>query len=362
MDYRDGNSNTKIYRSLKALPKIELHRHLEGSLRLGTMADIASEHRLELPGYAVEDFRQMVQIAPGDKSSAVAFLSKFKTLRHFFRSPEIIDRVAYEAVLDAAEENIVYLELRFTPIALAREGRFSLQEAADWVIAAVKRAEAETGISVRLLLSMNRHESVDLGEKYVDIAIQRMDQGVVGVDLAGAEDRFPGAPFAPVFKRARDAGLSVTIHAGEWAGPESVREAVNTLGAMRLGHGVRAGEDRRLLQEMADRQIAFEVCLTSNYQSGVTPSLDQHPLRDLYQMGGLTTINTDDPSVSAINLTDEYVVAMEHLDFSLDDIKQHILNSARAAFLPPAERDQLIARLTAELSPNGDKVAVRPKS
>jgi len=264
-------------------------------------------------------------------------------------------------VVDAAAENITYMELRFTPIALAREGRYSLSEATDWVIAAVRRAEADTGISVKLLISMNRHESVELGEKYVDIAIRRMEQGVVGVDLAGAENRFPGAPFAGVFKRAREAGLSVTIHAGEWAGPESVREAIDTLGAMRLGHGVRASQDKRLVGELKDKQVAFEVCMTSNWQSGVTSSAEEHPLRGLYQGGCLTTINTDDPSISAINLTDEYVVAVQRLGFTLDDIKQHILNAARASFLPPAERDRLVSRLTAELHPAAEKVTAQHK-
>jgi adenosine deaminase len=362
MDYRVSNSNVDLYQSLKALPKIDLHRHLEGSLRLGTMADIAQEHHIDLPGYGIDDFRQMVQIMPEDRAEAVVFLSKFKTLRHFFRTPEIIDRVAYEAVVDAAAENITYLELRFTPIALAREGRFSLADVTDWVLAAVRRGEADTGITVRLLISMNRHESVSLGEKCVEIAIHRMGRGVVGVDLAGAEDRYPGAPFAGVFKRAREAGISVTIHAGEWGGPDNVREAITTLRAMRLGHGVRAAEDKRLMDELRDKQIALELCPTSNWQSGVTPSLDKHPLRELYRNGNLTTINTDDPSISGINLTDEYVVAMEHLGFTLDDIKQHILNAARASFLPPAERDALVSRLTAELHPSSaEKVTAQPK-
>ena len=355
MDYRIRNTNQELYQSLKLLPKIDLHRHLEGSLRLSTMAEIAQEFRLDLPGYQVEDFRPLVQIMPGDRATATVFLSKFKTLRHFYRSQEVIDRIAYEVVADAASENITYLELRFTPIALAREGRFSLSEVTDWVISAVKRAQHDYPITVRLLISMNRHESVDLGEKCVDVAIKRMEQGVAGVDLAGAEDRFPGAPFAPVFRRAREAGLSVTIHAGEWAGPESVREAIGTLRAMRLGHGVRAAQDKNLLAELRDRQIAFEVCLTSNRQSGVTPRLDKHPLRELYDAGGLTTINTDDPSLSGINLTDEYVTAVEHLGFTVDDVKQHILNAARAAFLTPVDREALVSRLTAELHP-GEKV------
>ncbi len=362
MDYRDTNPNQELYQSLKTLPKIDLHRHLEGSLRLSTMAEIASEYHLDLPGYDIEDFRHMVQITAEDKPDAVVFLSKFKTLRHFYRSPEIIDRIAYEAVADAAEENIVYFEMRFTPIALAREGHFPLPDVADWVIKATKRAAQDFGIDVRLIINMNRHESVELGEKCVDIAIKRMADGVVGVDLGGAENRFPGEPFAPVFRRAREAGLMVTIHAGEWAGPESVREAIDKLGAMRLGHGVRIVQDKELMEFAKDHKIPLEVCLTSNYQSGVAPSLDQHPLRELYEAGLATTINTDDPSVSAINLTDEFVVAMEHLKFNLDILREHVMNAAEAAFLPPDEKKQLVSRLNGMLYPQKLKATVHSRS
>lgn len=351
MDYRETNPNKQLYQGLKELPKIDLHRHLEGSLRLSTMAEIASEYHLDLPGYNIDDFRSMVQITAEDKPEAVVFLSKFKTLRHFFRSPEIVERVAYEAVADAAEENIVYFEMRFTPMALAREGHYPLHEAADWVIKSTQRAAKDFGIDVRLIVSINRHESVELGEKCLEIAIKRMGDGIVGMDLAGAENRFPGEPFAPIFRQARDAGLHITVHAGEWAGPESVREAIDKLGAMRLGHGVRIVEDKKLMQIAKDRRIPLEVCLSSNAQSGVVPTLKEHPLRELYEFGLLTTINTDDPSISAINLTDEFVVAMEHLQFNLDVLREHVLNAAEAAFLSDAEKKQLVAKLNGMLYP-----------
>jgi adenosine deaminase len=196
----------------------------------------------------------------------------------------------------------------------------------------------------------------------VEIAIERCKRGIVGVDLAGAENKFSGAPFARVFRKARNAGLNVTIHAGEWAGPESVREAIDLLGAKRLGHGVRIIQDSDMIRVARERGIALEVCPTSNWQSGVAPSLDQHPLKDLYQIGLLTTINTDDPSISAINLTEEYVRVMDHLQLSLDDIKQHVLNAAYASFLTDAERDALVSRLKAELNIEAERTSLRPKS
>lgn len=346
MDYRTDNANTDLYQSFAGLPKIELHRHLEGTLRLSTLSEVARKHKLDLPGYDIEDIRPLVQISNGDKPHSAVYLSKFAILRSFYQSPEVIQRVAYEAVQDAAAEGTVYFEMRFTPMALAREKGFALADVSDWVIEAVDEARRKFKIDVRLIVSMNRNEDVSVGEQAVKIAIDRMDRGIVGVDIAGNESQFPGEEFAPLFREAREAGLSVTIHAGEWAGAESIRMAIEKFGAMRLGHGVRIVEDADLLRLARDQQIAFEVCPTSNVQSGVVGSFKAHPLRTMYQVGLLTTINTDNTSVGGINLIDEYVRVSQHLGFLMDDIKQHVLNAAHAAFLPPAERDKLVKRLT----------------
>jgi adenosine deaminase len=313
------------------------------------MVAIAKEYSMDLPGGDLEEFRHLVQITTEDEPTSTVFLSKFKTLREFYRSPEIIQRVAYEAVADAAEDQVVYLELRFTPMALARSEGYSLAEVTNWVLDATHQAARDTGIDVGLILSMNRHESVELGQQVVDLAISHCYDGVVAVDLAGAEDKFSGAPFADVFQKAREAGLNLTIHAGEWAGPPSVEEAIDVLGAARVGHGVRVIQDVNLVRRVRDQQIALEVCLTSNLQSGVVPDFDHHPIRQLYEAGVLTTLNTDDPSICAINLTDEYVTAMEKTGLSLDDVKQHIINAAEAAFLPDDARKALVNRLTKEL-------------
>ncbi len=364
MDTQNGTYDPALFERVKALPKIELHRHLEGSLRLKTLAEIAQKHDIDLPADSAEadDVRPLVQITDTDMPSSTTYLSKFMVLRSFYQTPEIIDRLVYEVVGDAAAENTVYFELRFTPMALAKAKGFALADVSNWVLSAVERGKRDFGIDVRLILSMNRHESLDLGREVVELAIERMGRGVVGVDLAGAEAQHSGDEFAPVFKRARDAGLSVTIHAGEWRGAESIRLAVDKLGAIRLGHGVRVVEDSKVLQMARERQIAFEVCPTSNIQSGVVRKYEQHPLKDMYQVGLLTTINTDNTSVSGISLTDEYLRVMQYLGLTLDDIKQHVLNAARASFLPAAERDKLISRLTSELKMGTERTAAQPNS
>lgn len=356
MDYRNNkNSNSPLYQSMLAMPKIELHRHMEGTLRLGTLAEIARTYKMDLPGYDIETIRPRVQITEDDKAHSKTYLSKFAVLRAFYQSREIIERVAYEAVADAASENTVYFEMRFTPLALTKARDFRLADAADWVINTVERAGREFGIEVRLIVSMNRNESVEMGREMMDIAVARQDRGVVGLDLAGNETDFPGAEFEPVFRRGREAGLGITIHAGEWGGPERIRLAIDTLGATRLGHGVRIVEDPTLIDIMRERGIVFEVCPTSNVQSGVFPTYEQHPLRAMYQAGLITTINTDNTSVSALSLTDELVRAVEYVGLSIDDVKQHTLNSARAAFLPSGDRNSLVNRLMAELYPDAEK-------
>lgn len=352
MDYRHSHpdhTSSALTRLLYGLPKVDLHRHLEGSLRLSTMAAIAEECGVDLPGADVEQFRHRVQVMPGDPRSADVFISKFGTLRQFYRSPEIIERVAYEAVADAAADNVVYLELLFTPAALARQMDFALEDVAGWVIDAVDRARADFNIDVRLLVTINRHESVELGERQVNVAIANCERGVVGVNLAGAENYHAGAPFAGVFRRARAAGLHTAIHAGEWAGPESIVEAMDVLGAERLSHGVRVLESDEVVAEALARGITFEVCPTSNVQSGVAPSYEAHPLGAMVRAGLRTTINTDDPSVSGIDLTDEVAHAAEEMGLSLPDLRQCLLNAARAAFLPDVERGALVARIGAAL-------------
>jgi adenosine deaminase len=179
--------------------------------------------------------------------------------------------------------------------------------------------------------------------------VDHLGNGVVGLDLAGNEASFPATPFAPIFHAAKQAGLKITVHAGEWSGADSVREAIEYIGADRLGHGVRIVQDSSVVRVARERKIAFEVCVTSNLQSGSIKYLEQHPLKKLYHLSLLTTINTDDPSVSDITLTDEMVVVMNHLGLTLDDVKTNILNAVQVAFLRDDERAKLAAQFRKDL-------------
>jgi adenosine deaminase len=331
-----------------SMPKVELHRHLEGSLRLATMADIASAHGLTVP-VSMLNLSGLVQVQDQDPLTFTNFLEKFKTLRLFYRSPDVIHRVTREAVEDAAKDNCRYLELRFTPVALSRAEGFPLHDVMDWVITSAQEAAKKHNIKVRLIASVNRHESAELAEQVAWLAAEHIKNGLVGMDMAGNEAEFKSEPFYGIFKEAKQAGLHITIHAGEWGPAANVREAIEHLGAERIGHGVRVMEDDSAVALARERQTTFEVCVTSNFQSGVVSSLAEHPVPRMIEAGLNVTVNTDDPSVSRITLTHEYQLVCEDLKIPIGILKQRTLAAAQSAFLPDAEREELVASLKKEL-------------
>ena len=339
---------TASLNTYRALPKVELHRHLEGSLRLDTMVDIAQKHGIEIPEDVLR-LSTLVQVQEEDKFTFQNFLSKFNTLRMFYRSPDVIHRITREAVEDAARDNVKYMELRFTPVALSRAERFPLHDVIDWVMASSKEAAQKYGVVVKLIASVNRHESPDLAEQVAWLAAEHINDGIVALDIAGNETEFKSEPFYGIFKEAKQAGLHVTIHAGEWGPAIHVKEAIEELGAERIGHGVRVLEDENITALARERQTAFEVCITSNYQSGVVSSLDAHPLMKMLNNGLNATINTDDPSISRITLSHEYYAACEDLKMSQTVLRERVLAAAQAGFLPEAEKAQLVTKLKQDL-------------
>ncbi len=324
------------------LPKPELHRHLEGSLRLRSLFDIARAEQLTLPAPTAEHFRTLVQVRQHEPFTAENFLSKFRVLRLFYRSPEIIQRLTAEVIADAAADNIRYLELRFTPVALTRARGFSLYEVMDWVTTSATEAARRHGIVLRLIVSVNRHEPPGLAAEVAELAASFRPRGVVGLDLAGDESRYPAAPFAPIFREARAAGLHITVHAGEWGPASNVVEAIEALHAERIGHGIRVLEDPNAVALARERGVVFEVCPTSNYQSGVVPSLEAHPLPKMLAAGLRVTLNTDDPSISGIDLSHEFALAHEKLGLSREALWECTATALDAAFLSTPRREAVV--------------------
>jgi adenosine deaminase len=331
----------------ESMPKVELHRHLEGSLRLSTLLEIAREQHLPLPHDG--QLAGLVQMQSGEPLNFQNFLAKFQTLRLFYQTPQIIQRVTREAVEDAALDQVRYMELRFTPVALSRQRGFALRDVMEWVCSSVEQASRDFHLPVRLLVSMNRHEPLELAEQVIGLAVEFRHRGVVGIDLAGNEAEFNAAPFLRLFREARQHGLALTVHAGEWGSAENVRQAIEEFAAERIGHGVRVIEDEGITRLAAERGTPFEVCVTSNVQSGAVASLQQHPLLRMMEAGLNVTINSDDPGISNIRLSDEYRLTVEELGLTRRQLQERVLAAANAALLPPHEKQALSQRLKIEM-------------
>lgn len=341
--------NSSVWHQIRTWPKVDLHRHLEGSLRLSTLVEIARDYQIPLPSSSPEALRPHVQMVETDEASFGVFLSKFGALRQFFRSREIIRRVTVEAIEDAAADNVKYLELRFTPNALARHNGYSYEQVIEWVCEATTYARRKLDMQVRLIVSVNRHESLAIAERTLAAALDLRCDSIAGVDLAGLEVGHSADPFQALFRQAHAAGLCVTIHAGEWDGPKNIHDAVTRIGADRIGHGVRIVESPRVLELVRERGVPLEICPTSNLQTGAVHHLAEHPLAALFEAGLCVTINTDDPSLSGITLTDELALAHVAMGLPLDALKTITQNAAQSAFLPDDDRAALVAQFDAAL-------------
>jgi len=323
-------------------PLVELHRHLDGNVRIETVLDLARRHGLELPAWTVEGLRPHVQITEREPS-LVHFIAKFALLRRVMVDYDAVRRIVRENLEDAAREGIDYIELRFSPYFMGEEHGLDTFGVVDAVCDALEEARGKIPVRAKLIGIISRHYGPETGRIELAAAIRGRDRGVVALDLAGDEANFPGELFVRHFQEAREAGLRTIAHAGEAAGAASVRQAVLKLGAERIGHGIRAIEDPAVLALLAERRVPLEVCPTSNLHTSTVPDYRSHPLPALLRQGIACTLNTDDPSISGIDLAHEYRVANEELGLSPTEIRRMQETAVEAAFLTPAERAELLA-------------------
>jgi adenosine deaminase len=323
------------------LPLIDLHRHLDGSVRLETILDLGRRHNLPLPAWDLEGLRPYVQVT-NPQPGVMAFIAKFKWMTGVLVDYGAVRRVAYENVVDADLEGLDYLELRFSPWFMAEPHGLDPSGVVEAAIEGVDQGSQETGLKVNLIGILSRTYGPDIAWKELE-AILRHGERLVGLDLAGDEANFPGDLFVDHLQRARQAGLRITVHAGESAGPESIWQAIRDLGAERIGHAIHAVEDRNLLDYMAQHCIGIEANLTSNLQTSTVPDYSAHPLRQFLELGLLATINTDDPGISGIDLHYEYNVAAPAAGLTQEQILRAQLNALEVAFLTLAEKDALRA-------------------
>ncbi len=324
------------------LPLIDLHHHLDGSVRLQTILELGRKYNLPIPASTLEELRPFVQVS-SPQPDILAFFEKFKWQTIGLVNPEACRRVAYENVEDAATEGLDYIELRFSPIFMSETHNLSPQAVVEAVVNGVRAGEKDFGIRANLIGILSRTYGVDSAWRELDALLICRDQ-IAGLDLAGDEIHFPGNLFVEHFKKARESGWHITIHAGEATGPESIWQAITELGAERIGHAVHAPEDPKLIDYLLIHQIPIESNLTSNVQTSTVADYPSHPLRFFLEHGLCATINTDDPGISAIDLHYEYHAAESLAGLSNEMIHQAQRNSLRAAFLTLTEKNEVLKK------------------
>ena len=323
------------------LPLIDLHRHLDGNVRLDTILDLGRQHNLPLPARDVEGLRPFVQVTE-PQPSLMDFIAKFRWMTAVMVDYDACRRIAYENVEDAEREGLDYVELRFSPWFMSEPhglDPIGVTEAVTDGVAEALRSR-RFRVKVKLIGILSRTYGPDVAWRELDALLTCCDR-LAALDLAGDEAHQPGDLFRAHFRRAREAGLEITAHAGEAAGPESVWQALRELKATRIGHGVRAIEDSALLDYMVEHRIGVESNLTSNVQTSTVPNYASHPLRRFLERGLLATINTDAPGISGIDLRHEYEVAAPAAGLTTAQVQQAQRNALTIAFLSDEERGGL---------------------
>lgn len=330
-----------------SFPLIDLHRHLDGNIRLETILDLGQKYDLPLPAWNLEGLRPHVQVVD-PQPGVMAFIAKFKWMTEILVNYDVCRRVSYENVEDAKREGIDYIELRFSPWFMAEKHGLDPSGVVEAVVDGVQAGEEYLGVKVSLIGIISRTYGVEVGWRELE-ALLKMGNHLRALDLAGDEVNFPGELFVEHFRYARERALHVTVHAGESAGPHSIWQAINDLGANRIGHAVRASEDENLMTIMSEREIGIETSLTSNIQTSIIADYASHPLRLFLERGLLATINTDDPGISGIDLHHEYQVAAPAVGLTPDQIRQAQYNALQIAFLSPEEKQAILRKKRASL-------------
>ncbi|EJD6398688.1 MULTISPECIES: adenosine deaminase [Providencia] len=324
------------------LPLTDLHRHLDGNIRPETILSLAEQHHIQLPATELEALRPHVQII-GQEADLVGFLSKLDWGVSVLADLDACRRVAFENVEDAFNAGIDYAELRFSPYYMAMKHHLPVEGVVEAIIDGVQASCKQFEIKINLIGILSR----TFGQHACSTELQGLlahRHHLCALDLAGDELGFPGELFESHFIKARDAGLNITVHAGEAAGAESIWHAINVLGAQRIGHGVKAIEDPALIDYLVKHQIGMESCLTSNIQTSTVSSLAKHPLKAFLQHGVLASINTDDPAVQGIELRYEYEVAAPQAGLTAAEIEQAQRNGLAIAFLSTNEKNALLEK------------------
>lgn len=327
---------------LKELSKIELHCHLDGSVRLESLYELllAGGHIEEQP---MDEFEKLVSVGESC-DSLKEYLEKFDWPLKVMQTEENLERITYEILEDFSRQNIIYAEIRFAPYLHMARG-LDFDQVLRSVLAGKTRAEKDFDIKSNFILIAMRHEDPARSLELVEKGGRYLNKGIVAVDLAGNEHDFPAEIHEEAIELAHKLGYKLTIHAGETGIERNIDIAVNRLGAQRIGHGIAAIKDDSIMEMLAEKNIYLEMCPISNIDTKAVETIEDYPIRDFIKRGIGVTINTDNTRVSDTCLEKEYRFLMDNLDFTIEEIKLLINNSLEAAFIGESEREELRKKL-----------------
>lgn len=326
---------------LEKIVKAELHRHLELCLRPETIWELAPQFGIALKSQTEFQERFLILEPMRDLGTV---LNKFLDTQKLLATPEILERVAFEACEDVYKnENVRIIEFRYAPTFIQQGHNMTFEQIHEAIVRGCRRAEEAYPMAVGLICIIQRILPVKDAERVTDFAIANKDT-FIGLDLADNEEGFDSKPFAPFFKRAAHAGLGITVHSGEAANPKApswVMDAIDVLGAQRIGHGVQIYRDEKVMQAVKDRQIPLELCPTSNMLTNAIPHLNEHPLKKLFDFGVLTTINTDDPGIFNTNLNREYRICRDMIGMTEVELQKCTQIAAEHSFISLPKRQKV---------------------
>ncbi|MCR3955481.1 MAG: adenosine deaminase [Gudongella sp.] len=324
---------------IRELPKLDLHCHLSGSIRPGTILEIAKLEGIPHHTDDLEEFKGYVQ-APSKCKSLKEYLERFELTLSVMQKKEYLKRIAYELIEDVSKQNVLYLEIRFAPYFHLNEG-ITFDQAVEAVLAGMEEGRRDFGVLSNLILILMRHHSPERSIEVVELGRKFLGKGVVAIDLAGNEHDFPPEQHREAFQLAKEYGFHRTVHAGETGIPENIISAVRDLHAERIGHGVHAYRDREVYEFVRENMIPLELCVTSNIQTKAIESYGDHPIRKYLEDGVVVTANTDNMTVSNTDLNQEYEKLVSEVGFSLEDLGRVILNGLEVSFASDEDKEHL---------------------